>query len=321
MALRLFCQSTASGHVLSGFGRPFGIGLDTAGRLLIADMDCHLLIRLTQDHAAYQCHDGQSGWGPLCRVSDGLSSERPRLQPRGLNGPHSVDGTEDGGLMVVCYYEPQLASIGADGSMTRLVGRECLSGPATGRLDCSGRVWVAEYAQNLVLVFDQAGTYLGRMGRGDTGELLFLDSGRRGVSASQTAGGLDRPHMAIPLHDGAVLVADTWNHRLQKFRPDEKIVFEVDMAAFDEYDTHARRVRAQRLPLCPVALDEDAQGRILVTDWANSQILLIGHDGGGAVRLPLPKLNQPYDARFYRQGLVVADSGAGRVVLMNQVYE
>lgn len=321
MALRLFRQTTASGHVFSGFGRPFGIGVDTAGRLVITDMDCHLLIRLTQDYAAYQCHDGQSGWGPLCRVSGGLSSERPRLQPRGLNGPHSVDGTEDGGLIVVCYYEPQLASIRADGSMTRLAGRECLSGPATGRLDRSGRVWVAEYAQNLVLIFDQEGTYLGRMGRGEAGEQLVFDPGLGGVSAKQTAGGLDRPHMALPLRDGAILVADTWNHRLQKFRPGEKTVCDVDMAEREEDDTRARGVRARRLPPCPVALDEDAQGRILVTDWANSQILLMGPDGGDAVRLPLQALHQPYDARFYRHGLAVADSGAGRVVLMNQVCE
>lgn len=321
MALRLFRQTTASGHVFSGFGRPFGIGIDATDRLLITDMDCHLLIRFTQDHAAYQCHDGQSGWGPLCRVSEGLTSARPRLQPRGLNGPHSVEAARDGRLLVVCYYEPQLTSIHPDGAMTRLAGPECLSGPATVRLDRSGRLWVAEYAQNLVLIFDQEGAYLGRMGRGDAGELLVFDSGQGGVSAKQTAGGLDRPHMAMPLRDGAILVADTWNHRLQKFRPDEKSVCDVDMVEREVDGTFVKGRRSRGVPPCPVALDEDALGRILVTDWANSQILLMGPDGRDFVCQPILGLHQPYDAKFYRHGLVVADSGAGRVVFLNQVCE
>lgn len=318
MSLSLFRRTTASGEVFSGFGRPFGVGEDLAGRLLVTDMDCHMLVRFSADFESYQYHDGVSGWSAARRLDDGQSVERPRLNPKGMNGPHSVAETGNGELIVICYYEPLLALIHSDGSMSRLVhGRGVLAGPATARLGRSGQILVAEYAQNLVLVFDLLGNYLGRIGRSDDEELLMVEPHSGGVSRKNAVGGLDRPHMAIQMRDDSILVADTWNHRLQRFTLSERSVCELKI----DSDGIRAGLGVAALPPCPVAIDEDVAGRILVTDWANSQILLMNQCAGNVVRVPVPGLNQPYDARFYRQGLVVADSGAGRVLLMNDLCE
>ena len=124
------------------------------------------------------------------------------------------------------------------------------------------------------------------------------------VSVSSLPCGFDRLHMAMPLADGYLLVADTWNNRLQRVSPKgEAMVWPVS---------------GTEIP-CPVAVDEDGNGRILVTAWGSSRLLLFGKDGRRLELGEIPDLNKPYDARFYRDGFVVADSHNGRVLVFDKL--
>lgn len=302
--MRLFQRRREWGLELSGFGRPFGIGIGYDGGLLVTDMDCNVVVRFDPEWRTFQWHDGGSGWAAPALLPEGVGRGRPRSSPRGWHGPHSVAADPAGSLLVCCYYQPMIAALLPSGRCERLIGEEFLSGPATARVDQQGRMLVAEYAQNLVLAFDPDGTYCGRLGRSAANEILCYDAGRGPVPPSSLPGGFDRPHMAISLADGSLLVADTWNNRLQRFSPqgEWQVWPNADMATS-----------------CPVAIDEDSSGRILVTAWDSGELLLFGPDRRRLRLGGMPRLDKPYDARFYRDGLVVADSHNGRVLVFDEL--
>jgi hypothetical protein len=318
--MRLFRQRTEWGMELSGFGRPFGLGFDLEGSLLVTDMDCHVVVRFDGNLDTFQCHDGSGrGWGDRMPLLRGCGSERPRRAPNNWNGPHAIASDLSGRLLVTCYYQPMVVGVFPDGKAEVLIGPEYLSGPATARLDGQGRLLVAEYAQNTVLAFNPDGTYLGRLGRDAKNDPLQFDPGYGGVPASSRLGGLDRPHMALVLSDDSIVVADTWNNRLQRFLPTGEFLSWLGDGAGWKSSSPGFEGGTRGGIACPVAVDEDAVGRLLVTAWASNQLMLFGPDGRQLRLHGIPPLDKPYDARFHRDGIVVADTHNGRVLILDRI--
>lgn len=318
--MRLFHQKTEWGIMLSGFGRPFGIGFDLKGNLLVTDMDCHVVIRFDTNFETFQLHDGLGGsWSNQFKINSGYSSERSKCAPHGWNGPHSVTTGSSGQLFVTCYYQPMVVELAGDGKAKVLITSKELTGPATAQLNAQGHLLVAEYAQNLVLRFQLDGSYHGRLGRDARRGLLVFDSAVGGVLRSSLIGGFDRPHMVKSLSDKSIVVADTWNNRLQRF---------ASSGEFIAWHSGEGRWRAglqteinAKLGIikCPVAIDEGPSGQLLVTAWGSDRLLLFGSDGAARSVIGLPQLNKPYDARFFNKGVVVADTGNGRVLVLDKL--
>lgn len=240
------------GIELTGFGRPFGLGEDGAGRLHVTDMDRHTLIRFDAS----------------------LDSHATIVGPGTFNGPHAVEFAGDGRLFVTCYYEPAIFAV-TNGVPVKLAAP--LSGPASAFLDQSGHLLVAEYAQNAVLALDTDGSV-----------------------AFTFDGAFDRPHMARALPGGEVIVADTWNDRLQKFTASGKLID-------DRLGAVSR----------PVAIDFDAGRGWLVTAWGDNCVVRCDDDGRVTGRLEAPQLDKPYDARWLSGDRVaVADSHHARVLIL-----
>lgn len=309
--------------MLTGFGRPFGLGFDNRGLLLVTDMDCHVVVRWDLDQNSYQCHYGiNECWGPALAPLSGFSSTRPKQHPVGWNGPHSAASDASGRIVVTCYYSPAVVNVPTDGVAELLIGPDRLSGPASATIDPQGRLLVAEYAKNLVMGFDASGRYLGRLGRATNGDALLFDSDDLAVPASAGAGGFDRLHMATTGVDGCILVADTWNNRLQKFSPSgEYLCLLNDLTGWKDVPDRGfwnRTVGPVSIP-CPVAMDQHADGRILVTAWGSSQLFLL-ESGGCGTELSVPTtLCKPYDARFHKNGVVIADTHNGRVLVVENI--
>lgn len=242
------------GVELTGFGRPFGLGLDAGGRLHVTDMDRHCVERF--DHRFHH--------------QDTLTA------PGIWNGPHSVDFDAAGRLFVTCYYTPGIYRL--DGrDLTKL--EATVTGPASAMFDRTGRLLVAEYSQNAVLALEADGRV-----------------------AFRFPGDFDRPHMARALDDGSVIVADTWNNRLQRFTADGALVA-----------NHVAGVS------CPVAIDPDPRRGWLVTAWGDDAVLRFDPGGGYGGRLAAPPLDKPYDARWLSDDRVaIADSHHGRVLIVNE---
>jgi hypothetical protein len=289
----------AWGTELTGFGRPFGLATDLTGRLLVADMDLHRIFRFDRGLAAVEWTGGR-GWAETQPLAP---SALPRTSPNPpglLDGPHSVDVAE-GSLVVCCYYTPALAVLGADGVRVDVLGRGRLAGPATALFDPTGRLLVADYGANAILAFARDGRFLTALGG---------------------AGAFDRPHMARGLADGTVLVADTWNHRIQRFTSGgDWFGWIGDGVAGWSTDRRAAKPGAGSGDLhAPVAIDRRGDGLLLVTDWGNDRLLLFDADGTahGPAHLPVA-LAKPYDARFHGAGLVIADSHNSRVLVIDRL--
>jgi len=241
----------AWGIELTGFGRPFGLGVDSSERLHVTDMDRHCLVRFDADMKSHEV-----------------------IAPGNWNGPHSVDFAADGRAFVTCYYTPGIYVIGEE---RPLAPGTALTGPASGFFDGSGRLLVSEYSQNAVLALEA------------DGRLAFRFGGR-----------LDRPHMARALGDGSVIVADTWNNRLQQFTSTGDVIAESVASV-------AR----------PVAVDPHPQRGWLVTAWGDNSVLRFEEGGRYAGRLDAPALEKPYDARWLSGDRVaVADSHHARVLVL-----
>jgi DNA-binding beta-propeller fold protein YncE len=190
------------------------------------------------------------------------------------NGPHSIDFSSDGRAFVTCYYAPGIYVIGDPNP----IGAPALTGPASAMFNGAGRLLVAEYSQNAVFALDTDGR-----------------------KAFAFAGRFDRPHMARALPDGHVIVADTWNNRLQKFDAAGAIVDD-----------------ALATVACPVAIDVDADRGWLVTAWGDNCVVRLDAGGAFAGRLDAPALNKPYDARWLDAGRVaIADSHHARVLVLD----
>lgn len=132
------------GLELTGFGRPFGLGRDAAGRLHVTDMDRHTIVRFAADFSAHEILSAPGVW----------------------NGPHAIDFAPDGRAFVTCYYTPGIYVIGDDRPLAFDVP---LTGPASALFDGAGRLLVSEYSQNAVFALATDGrlavTFQGRFDR------------------------------------------------------------------------------------------------------------------------------------------------------------
>lgn len=210
----------------------------------------------------------------VIRFDASLKKHETIAGPGTLNGPHSVEFAGDGRLFVTCYYTPAIYVVD-ERRATKLPA--VLTGPASAFLDASGHLLVSEYSQNSVMAFDT------------DGRLVFTFDGI-----------FDRPHMARALPDGRVIVADTWNNRLQSFTADGTLL--NDLVATVS---------------CPVAIDPGAERGWLVTAWGDDAVLRFDVNGRYAGRLEAPGLDKPYDARWLSENRVaVADSHHGRVLVL-----
>lgn len=243
----------AWGVELTGFGRPFGLGVDRDGRLHVTDMDRH----------------------SVTRFDAALGIDEVWTAPGVWDGPHSIDFSEDGRAIVTCYYTPGIYVVG---EARRVDGGAALTGPASAFFNLAGQLLVAEYSQSAVLALDP------------NGRRAFAFDGR-----------FDRPHMARSLADGTVIVADTWNNRLQRFAADGKLIDD-----------------AVATVACPVAIDPDANRGWLVTAWGDNCVVRFAPDGTYAGRADTPALDRPYDARWLSGNRVaIADSHHARVLVID----
>lgn len=194
------------------------------------------------------------------------------------NGPHSIDFDGAGRSYVTCYYTPGIYVIEGRAPI-RL--QTDVTGPASAMFDGSGLLLVSEYSQNMVMALHAGG------------RLAFTFNGS-----------FDRPHMARALEDGSVIVADTWNNRLQRFTADGALMAS-DVATVK----------------CPVAIDPHPRRGWLVTAWGDNAIVRLAADGGHLGTLQTPPLDKPYDARWLDDDrVVVADSHHARVLILDRPH-
>jgi hypothetical protein len=280
-----------------------GLAAGVDGSLYVADMDLHAIVRLTPDLGRCMwlglAGDGWRDGGP---VTTGTLQRAAARQPAMLDGPHSVAVLPDGACWIVTYYRPSLGLYDEGGACrechTSIAGLGTLQGPATARLDRRGNLLLTEYIMNVVAVIGADAVPVMTIGGPDPARPGTL---------------LDRPHMTMELADRSLVVADTWNHRLQRFDAQGR-----RLAVLESRDGWREDggIDADAAFMTPVAVSASGDGRLLATDWGGSRLMWFD-EGGGLLQVRDDLgLDRPYDAQILHDRLVVADSHHGRVIIL-----
>jgi DNA-binding beta-propeller fold protein YncE len=180
-------------------------------------------------------------------------------------------------------------------------GRVPFSGmkePRDADLDTRGRLWVADFGNSRLRIFDRDGGFLGGWGgRGDTTYALrdpcAVAIGNDGVYVADTWNGrvqsfsltgewkakaveLYGPRGVAVAKDGKVWVTDTGNHRIAAFDPDltNKQVFGKQGSGPGDFSS-------------PVGIAAGPSGAIYVADTGNHRIQVLGADGHFVKALPV----------------------------------
>ncbi|MBN2503266.1 MAG: TIGR03663 family protein [Anaerolineales bacterium] len=123
-----------------------------------------------------------------------------------------------------------------------------------------GSLYVADSRNHRIQHFDAEGNFLDAFGSFGT-----IDDGTAGN------GKLNEPWGVAVAEDGSIFVADTWNHRVQKFSPDGE--FQTTWGYFNQSTDDPYAMWGPR----DIAIDSN--GNVLVTDTGNKRILVYDQEG------------------------------------------
>lgn len=126
-------------------------------------------------------------------------------------------------------------------------------------------LYVAEEYSNRVSVFDLEGNFITSYGDvlGDSSVATF-----------------NRPNGVAVMEDGSLLVADTWNYRIQQINSDGQMITQWGQPGEYGFDAPLEPLDGFWGPR-DVAVD--SQGRVYVTDTGNKRVRVYGFDGLAAV--------------------------------------
>lgn len=180
-----------------------------------------------------------------------------------------------------------------------------LNAPRDVAVASDGNVYVADSDNHRIQQFAEDGTLLNQWG----------GYGLVGPEEESAAGLFNQPWGIAVAPDGSVYVADTWNHRIQKFTAEGEFIAMWGYFAQSD-DPYAM--------WGPRDVLVDMNGNVLVTDTGNKRILIFDPDGNflnriGGVGLNLGQFDEPVgiavDSNSNR--LYIADTWNQRV----QVFE
>lgn len=285
---------------LEGFMAPFGVSIRPGGGIIITDFSAGRLTLFNDDCTLERI------------LSPGLAA---------LKHPHSVDHGDDGSLFVT---DSNLARVQRFSNQGEFIGTfidsDLLDIPATSYFDAEGSLLVADYGSNAVLKFSRSGAFLGWIGARTDGSITDgWEISRDYGSSSVLPGGFDRPHMAITDAGGNIYVADTWNHRIQKFDYQGRLigwlgVREVEGGGGWMLDG---RASASRLPggfVSPISLQVTDAERLVVLDYEGGRLQQFSLDGDflGAQVFPV---RRAYDFKVDGSLVYITDTDQRKVVV------
>jgi uncharacterized protein (TIGR03663 family) len=132
-----------------------------------------------------------------------------------------------------------------------------------------GTIYVADSGNNRIQRFSEDGAFLTAWGH-----LCKMYENQQGCQTADGAGGFYDPWSLAVDADGFVYVADTWNHRVQKFTADGEFV-----TMWGVYGTTEEPAASPGLFWGPRDVTVDPQGLIYVSDTGNKRIQVFTRDG------------------------------------------
>jgi hypothetical protein len=342
-------------QIISGFVKPYGFAVGSDGRLFVPDLEEGRVIRFTPAL-------GFDGWlGSVQGVANSASGwHRAGVPSRGegsgqLYMPHSVAFDQSGDLVIADYMPTSMPGrihrydAGGTylGPFFQNPGDTSLSlqGISNVYVDAQFNWWVADFDGHRIFKFRPDRSLVGWIGMRDDSTATdgFATSGR--AIQSTSLGGFFKPHMVLVDDTGNIYVAETGNHRIQKFDSSGRAVGWIgarDDGTIVDGWVSAGLSGPSSLPggfLNPVSIRPLGDDTLLVADNGNHRIqkfTLDGHfvswlggkAGGGlttgwetsglaAAGTAAGAFDTPFDAQVYEGRLFVADGHNGRIQILD----
>lgn len=201
-------------------------------------------------------------------------------------------------------YEANTLTLEADQIIT---GNEQfqLSAPRDIAFAPDGTLYVTNAGSNQILHLDQDGTLLNSWGEFGASDF--------NLNVPAPGGTFNEPWGIAVGPDGSVYIADTWNHRIQKFTADGEFITMWGTFGAAESDYMLWGPRG-------VAVDD--QGRVYVTDTGNKRVVIYDSDGNaltsfGGAGLSVGQFDEPVGIDVDDQGRIyIADTWNKRIQVM-----
>lgn len=192
---------------ISGLRRPFSVHYQS-GQLYIVDLVSNAVLFFTNQMKTCRQLEGPFDW------------------------PHGVSSQSANQIFVTEYRGKRVKEFNSEGKFisTRLERKSdwpewILSGPIKAVINSEGEFIVPDFNSNSVQKFSSEGDFIGYLGEPKEGELgqgWISDLYQPPQRSFQLKGGFDRPHSVSFDSENNLYVADTNNHRIQRFSADGK---------------------------------------------------------------------------------------------------
>ncbi|MFH2106794.1 MAG: NHL repeat-containing protein [Candidatus Micrarchaeota archaeon] len=328
--------------ILKGeFIKPMGFTVDKDGTLYIGGMESHNILKFSKDLqfmgwiGAKQGEGKTDGWTMVGNATNGT-------EPGMFDLAHGVILDEKGDMYITDYNNKRLQKFSADGKFIAILGEGMLKGPSSTRLGPDGNLYVADYGGDRLVKFTTDGKYLGWMGVKTDGTATKGWEKEGDSIKSDLFDGFNKVHMVDFDSEGNMYVADTWNHKIQKFSKDGGFIGWLGMKDDGTLTNGWAKDGKAILTNSTGGFDAvtsiyfDGKGHFITTEYGNPRVQLFSIDGkfigwfGGKEDGTVTKgwetdnvksrvgtepgaFDRPYDAKLIGNKLYVADTHNHRI--------
>ena len=162
---------------------------------------------------------------------------------------------------------------------------ETLQNPVSISVSGKGLIAIADCEKSCILICDKEGKIVRQVG-----------------CKGENPGQLNRPCGVTFINDDEILVADKWNHRVQRFNV---LLAQNFVNGFGWWGTGEGNFKN------PMSVCMDDEGRIIVSDLNNHRVQVLTRDGAPILKFGdngPGKLNRPVTCVCYKNMFIVADS-------------
>ncbi len=193
-----------------------------------------------------------------------------------FDSPVSIAADAAGALWVADMGTSSLKRLGPDGEVLAVLGARGtgpheLTDPRDVSVDAAGNLYIADTGNNRIVKWDASGRSLLTLG------INTIDQAEGWLMSGEEPGEFDEPQGVAVDGEGNLYVADTGNHRIQKFNPAGDFVLE-----FGEEGDGPGQFRYPRL------VRAGSRGELFVSDSSEGRLLRFDGEGRFASQVVMP---------------------------------
>jgi tripartite motif-containing protein 71 len=312
------------GAVISGVASPIGVSTNLDDDVFVLELSSCRIQRFDENYKFKSWYGFKKNKVLTTRWETNLSESTKECHP-GFAYPHSMYFDKNNIQYIVLSGDKQILKLADDGQVigrmgvlsnrnfsnsfgnTSLGSESTTDGhflaPTTGILtEAEDLIYISDSKSQNIVKFKKDGTYLGWLGRRSDGTVSkWSKTGT--AETSSLSFGFKRPHAVAVDKNGNLYIADTWNHRIQKFSSNG------DFLGFIGNQKVQAPVHLVIDKVTQNLFVLEYQGkRIQVFDDSGKTIGFLGNE---------TQLKNPYGLHISGKNLFATDTGRGNIILFD----